>query len=172
MKVFFLLLTLFFIVGCGSQATDEMKPIKNEKPYVEPSTFELEEAINKIPFEVDIPTYFPFEVVSSYAQFFEENTSEVVLFFPSKQSEEEIIISISKTKKYIEPQDRIEFIDLMNGRKGEYLIEYNGIIYIQTIFWEHNDLFYELQYRGKEEISMNELSKILESVESGSIKLN
>lgn len=129
----------------------------------EPSTVTIEEAVDIVPFQVKLPTYFPFEVQYSHAQLYISNPTDVVFsFWQVNPDHKEVVLHISKTKLEAKAGQSIQ---LANQIIGTYTAESTDIGLKQKISWTEKDgLYYMLDYRADEKISKDELLKIQASI--------
>lgn len=161
MKLFIHLLLILVLTGCISTGKSNNKVMPEEN--YEPSALTPVEAVRLVPFEVKIPTYFPFEVEYSHAQLYPPNPKEVVFSFWQRDPDQAVNLHISEEELVINEGQTVK---LSNGQKASYSEEMSDVGFIQKISWHDEDgLFYQLDYRAGDKIEIEELLKIQSSLE-------
>lgn len=159
-RVYFLLISLLLLPGCkdNSNNSSEMS-IENKELYVTSyENINLTEALDKISFDVKLPTYIPFEAEGIY--------SDVDII---KEKGEQIVVHYSRN----------------NDTKGHYLhIIADNVIpakyntdpyysegdYYQSLVWIEDRVNYRLVYfigdisGGQQPLSEEEIMRIVESM--------
>lgn len=158
-SVYFWLISLFLLLpGCKNNNSDKVL-VENKEPYVTSyENISLTEALNKISFDVKLPTYIPFEAEEIYSDV------EVI-----QDKGEQIVVHYSRNN---DTKDHYLHIIADNVTPAKYNTKpyYSEGSYYQSLVWIEDKINYRLVYfigdisGGQQPLSEEELVKIVESM--------